>query len=253
MPLAFFTRVQTGALISRLNTDVTGAQNAFTDILSNVIGNGVTLILTLGAMFALSWQMTLAALILVPLFIFPARFWGRKLQAIMREGFNLTAAMSNLMVERFNVAGAHVAKLFGRPQDESEEFRGKAGRVSDIGVKLAIYARLFATALMLVTIIATSFAYGWGGVLTVHHRLDLGTVVAFLSYLGRLYLTLMGLSNIQVSLMTALVSFERVFEVLDLRPMIQEGPHAVEIPSGPAQIAFARVSFRYPIASEVSY
>ena len=252
MPLAFFTRVQTGALVSRLNTDVTGAQTAFTDILSNVVGNSVTLILVLGAMFALSWQMTLAALLLVPLFIFPARFWGRKLQAIMRESFNLTAAMSSLMVERFNVAGAHVAKLFGRPQEEIKEFETKAGRVSDIGVKVAIYGRLFATALMLMTIIATSFAYGWGGVLTVQHRLDLGTVVAFLSYLGRLYMTLMGLSNIQVSLMTALVSFERVFEVLDLPPMIQENPHAIVIPRGPAQITFDRVSFRYPTPAEVS-
>jgi ATP-binding cassette subfamily B protein len=252
MPLAFFTRVQTGALVSRLNTDVSGAQSAFTDILSNVVGNSVILVGVLAAMFALSWQMTLAALILVPLFVLPARFWGRKLQQIMREGFNLTAAMSSLMTERFNVAGAYVAKLFGRPQDESKEFKAKAQRVSAIGVKTAIYGRLFGTALMLMTIIATSFAYGWGGVLTVQHRLDLGTVVAFLSYLGRLYLTLTGLSNIQVTLMTALVSFERVFEVLDLPPMIQDHPQAIPIPSGPAQISFDRVSFRYPTASEVS-
>jgi ATP-binding cassette subfamily B protein len=252
MPLAFFTRVQTGALVSRLNTDVGGAQGAFTDILSNVVGNTVTLVLVLGAMFVLSWQMTLAALLLVPLFIFPARFWGRKLQQIMRESFNLTAAMSSLMTERFNVAGAYVAKLFGRPQDDSKEFEGKARRVSEIGVKTAIYGRLFGTSLMLMTIIATSFAYGWGGVLTVQHRLDLGTVVAFLSYLGRLYMTLTGLSNIQVTLMTALVSFERVFEVLDLPPMIQESPQAIAIPTGPALISFDRVSFRYPTASEVS-
>jgi len=252
MPLAFFTRVQTGALVSRLNTDVGGAQSAFTDILSNVVGNSVTLVLTLGAMFVLSWQMTLAALILVPLFILPARYWGRKLQEIMRESFNLTAAMNSLMVERFNVAGAHVAKLFGRPQDESKEFRAKASRVSDIGVKTTIYGRLFGTALMLIVIFATAFAYGWGGVLAVQHRLDVGTVVAFVSYLGRLYVTLMGLSNIQVSLMTALVSFERVFEVLDLPPMIQDHPQAIAIPSGPAQISFDRVSFRYPSASEVS-
>jgi len=252
MPLAFFTRVQTGALVSRLNTDVGGAQSAFTDILSNVVGNSVTLVLILGAMFVLSWQMTLAALILVPLFILPARFWGRKLQEIMRESFNLMAAMNSLMVERFNVAGAHVAKLFGRPQDESKEFRAKAARVSAIGVKTTIYGRLFGTALMLMVIFATAFAYGWGGVLAVQHRLDVGTVVAFVSYLGRLYVTLMGLSNIQVSLMTALVSFERVFEVLDLPPMIQDHPQAIAIPSGPAQISFDRVAFRYPSASEVS-
>jgi len=252
MPLAFFTRVQTGALVSRLNTDVGGAQGAFTDILSNVVGNSVTLILVLGAMFVLSWQMTLAALTLVPLFVLPARFWGRKLQQIVRESMSLTAAMSSLMTERFNVAGAYVAKLFGRPQDDRKEFEAKAERVSAIGVKTAIYGRLFGTSLMLMTIVATSLAYGWGGVLTVQHRLDLGTVVAFLSYLGRLYITMTGLSNVQVTLMTALVSFERVFEVLDLPPMIRESPQAVTIPSGPAQISFDRVSFRYPTASEVS-
>jgi ATP-binding cassette subfamily B protein len=252
MPLAFFTRVQTGALVSRLNTDVGGAQGAFTDILSNLVGNGIILVGVLAAMFVLSWQMTLAALILVPLFVLPARFWGRKLQQIMRESFTLTAAMSSLMTERFNVAGAYVAKLFGRPQDESKEFAAKAGRVSAIGVKTAIYGRLFGAAIMLMTMIATSFAYGWGGVLSVQHRLDLGTVVAFLSYLARLYLTLTGLSNIQVTVMTALVSFERVFEVLDLPPMIRDDPQALPIPSGPAQIAFDRVSFRYPTASEVS-
>jgi ATP-binding cassette subfamily B protein len=252
MPLAFFMRVQTGALVTRLNTDVTGAQNAFTDILSNLVGNSVVLVGVLGAMFVLSWQMTVAALLLVPLFILPARYWGRKLQQIMRESFNLTAAMSSLMVERFNVAGAYVAKVFGRPRDDSVEFAAKAERVSAIGVKTAIYGRLLGTVVMLMAILATSFAYGWGGELTVQHRLHLGTVVAFLSYLGRLYLTLTGLSNIQVTLMTALVSFDRVFEVLDLPPMIQEDPHAVPIPSGPARVAFDHVSFRYPAASEVS-
>ena len=230
MPLAFFTRVQTGALVSRLNTDVGGAQGAFTDILSNVVGNSVTLVGLLAAMFALSWQMTVAALILVPLFVLPVRFWGRKLQQIVREAMTLNAAMSSLMTERFNVAGAYVAKIFGRPQDDSNEFAEKAGRVSAIGVRTAIYGRLFATAIMIVTVVATSFAYGWGGVLTVQHRLDLGTVVAFLSYLSRLYGTLTGLSNVQVTVMTALVSFERVFEVLDLPPMIRDDPEAVPVP-----------------------
>ena len=252
MPLAFFTRVQTGALVSRLNTDVAGAQGAFTDILSNVVGNSVTLVGLLAAMFALSWQMTLAALILVPLFVFPVRFWGRKLQQIVRESMTLNAAMSSLMTERFNVAGAYVAKIFGRPQDDSKEFAEKAGRVSAIGVKTAIYGRLFGTAIMVVTVVATSFAYGWGGVLTVQHKLDLGTVVAFLSYLSRLYMTLTGLSNVQVTVMTALVSFERVFEVLDLPPMIRDDPKAVPIPGGPARISFDRVSFRYPTPAEVS-
>ena len=252
MPLAFFIRVQTGALVSRLNTDVGGAQGAFTDILSSMVGNSVTLVLTLGAMFVLSWQMTLAALILLPAFIFLARFWGRELQQIMRESMNLMAAMNSLMIERFNVAGAHVAKLFGRPQDDSKEFEAKAARISAIGVKSAIYGRLFFTSSMLVVALATAFAYGWGGVLAVQRRLDVGTVVAFVSYLGSLYSTLTGLSNVQVSVMTALLSFERVFEVLDLPPMIQDHPQAIAIPSGPAQISFDQVSFRYPAGSEVS-
>jgi ATP-binding cassette, subfamily B, bacterial len=252
MPLAFFTRVQTGALASRLNADVSGAHGAFTDILSKVVGNGVTAILILTAMFALSWQMTLAALILLPLFILPARFWGRKLQEITRESYNLRAAMTNLMVERFSVAGAHLAKLFGRPQDDSKEFRAKAERVADIGVKLRIYGRLFFSALILVGTIATAFVYGWGGVLVVERHLDLGTVVAFVAYLQRLYASLSGLSNVQVSVMTALVSFDRVFEVLDLPLAIQDRPGAVTISAGPARVAFDHVSFRYPAASEVS-
>ncbi len=252
MPLAFFTRVQTGALVSRLNNDVTGAQNAFTDILSNVVGNSITVFLILAAMFALSWRITLAALVLVPLFIYPARFWGRKLQAIQRESMNLSSSMNNLMVERFNVAGAHLAKLFGRPADDVREFATNATRVSDIGVKRAIYGRLFFTALMLMAILSTAFAYGWGGVLAVHGQLDIGTVVAFVSYLARLLAPLAGLSNIQVNIMTAIVSFERVFEVLDLPPMIKDSPDAVSIPPGPARISFEHVSFRYPAASEVS-
>ena len=252
MPLAFFTRAQTGALVSRLNTDVSGARTAFTDILSNVVGNIITVVLVLAAMFVLCWQITLGALILLPLFIFPARLWGRKLQEITRESYNLTAAMNSLMVERFNVAGAQLAKLFGRRQDESKTFEAKASRVSDIVVKQTIYGRLFFTALMLMAIFATALAYGWGGVLAVRHKLDVGTVVAFVSYLARLYGPLTGLSNIQVSVMTALVSFERVFEVLDLPPMIQEKPQTIAIPEGPARISFDHVSFRYPMASEVS-
>ncbi len=252
MPLAFFTRVRTGALVSRLSTDVAGAQGAFTDILSNLVGNSVVLLGILAAMFALSWQMTVAALILVPVFVLPARFWGRKLQQIVRESMTLNAAMSGLMTERFNVAGAYVAKVFGRPEEDTREFEAKAGRVSAIGVRTVIYGRLFGSAIMLMTVIATSFAYGWGGVLAVQHRIDLGTVVAFLSYLTRLYLTFTGLSNIQVTVMSALVSFERVFEVLDLPPMIRDAPDAVPIPGGPARISFDQVSFRYPAPSEVS-
>lgn len=252
MPLAFFTRAQTGALVSRLNNDVTGARTAFTDILSNVVGNLITVALILGAMFVLSWRITLAALVLLPLFVFPARFWGRKLQQITRESYDLTSTMNNLMVERFNVAGALLAKLFGRSQEESKSFREKAARVSDIGVKQAFYGRLFFTALLVMATCASALAYGWGGVLAVRHLLDVGTVVALVSYLTRLYGPLLGLSNVQVSVMTALVSFERVFEVFDLPPMIREKSQAAAIPAGPAGISFDQVSFRYPSASEVS-
>jgi ATP-binding cassette subfamily B protein len=252
MPLAFFTRTQTGALVSRLSGDVSSARSAFTDILSNVVGNIITVFLIIGAMFALSHRITLAALILLPLFILPARFWGRKLQALTRESYDLGAAMSSMMVERFNVAGAQLAKLFGRREDESKTFETKATRVADIGVKSAIYGRLFFTLLMLMASFASALTYGWGGVLAIEHKLDVGTVVALVSLLVRLYGPLMGLSNIQVSVMTALVSFERVFEVLDLQPMIQEKPDAVAIPGGPASISFDHVSFRYPAASEVS-
>lgn len=252
MPLAFFTRTQTGALVSRLNNDVGGARTAFTDILSNVVGNVITVVLILGAMFVLSWRITLAGLVLLPLFVLPARFWGRKLQTIARESYDLTAAMNNLMVERFNVAGALLAKLFGYSQDERKSFETKAARVSDIGIKQALYGRLFLAALLLMASFATALAYGWGGVLAVQHTLDVGTVVALVSYLARLYAPLLGLSNIQVSVMTALVSFERVFEVLDLPPMIQEKPGALAISAGPARISFSHVSFRYPSAAEVS-
>lgn len=252
MPLAFFTRTQTGALVSRLNNDVNGARTAFTDILSNVVGNLITVTLILGAMFFLSWRISVAALVLIPLFIFPARYWGRELQAIARESYDLTAAMNNLMVERFNVAGAQLAKLFGRRSDESKTFEAKAGRVSDIGVKQAVYGRLFLTSLLLMASFATALAYGWGGVLAVKHVLDVGTVVALVSYLMRLYAPLLGLSNMQVSIMTALVSFERVFEVLDLAPMIQDRPGARPVPAGPAAISFDHVAFRYPSAAEVS-
>ena len=252
MPLAFFTRTQTGALVSRLNTDVGGAQTAFTDILSSVVGNPIMVFLTLGAMFVLSWRITLGALVLIPLFVLPARFWGRKLQSITRESFELSATMNNLMVERFNVAGALLAKLFGRRQEESTSFEQKAARVSDIGVTRALYGRLFFTALLVMATCASALAYGWGGLLAVRHLLDVGTVVALVSYLGRLYGPLLGLSNVQVSIMTALVSFERVFEVLDLPPMIREKPDAVAIPPGPARISFDHVSFRYPSATEVS-
>lgn len=252
MPLAFFTRAQTGALVSRLNNDVTGAQSAFTDVLSNVIGNLISVVLVLSAMFLLSWQITLASLVLLPLFLWPARILGRKIQQITRESFDLTASMNNMMVERFNVAGAQLAKIFGQHEEETKTFQTRAARVSDIGVKRTLYGRFFFSALMLTSTLATAMVYGWGGTLAVRGLLDVGTLVAFAAYLHRLYRPLTGLSNIQVSIMTALVSFERVFEVLDLAPTIREKPDAVEIPNGPATITFERVSFRYPTAAEVS-
>lgn len=252
MPLAFFTRTQTGALVSRLNTDVSGARTAFTDILSNVVGNLITVILVFGAMFALSWRITVASMIMIPLFLFPARWWGRKLQKLTRESYDLHSSMNNLMVERFNVAGAMLAKLFGRARDENRDFQAKAKRVADIGVTQAVYGRLFFTALIVMAYCATALVYGWGGVLSATHILDVGTVVALSALLARVYGPLAGLSNIQVSIMTALVSFDRVFEVLDLAPMIQEKADAVAIPRGPARVAFEHVSFRYPTAADIS-
>lgn len=252
MPLAFFTNTQTGALVSRLNNDVAGARTAFTDVLSNVVGNIVIVALILSAMFVLSWKITLGTLLLLPLFVLPVRFWGRKLQAITRESYDLIAALNTTMVERFSVEGALLAKLFGDPCSEAGSFHQKASRVAAIQVKQAIYSRLFFAALLVTSICGSALAYGWGGMLAVQHLLDVGTVVALVAYIGRLYTPLLGLSNAQVSIMTALVSFERVFEVLDLQPMIQEKANAVTIGPGPASISFDHVSFTYPTASDVS-
>jgi ATP-binding cassette, subfamily B, bacterial len=252
MPLAFFARTQTGALVSRLNNDVGGARTAFTNILSNVVGNIVVVALIISAMFVLSWRITLGALIMLPLFVLPARFWGRKLQAITRESYDLVAAMNSVMVERFNVSGALVSKLFGHPARETGSFHEKASRVAAIRVKQAVYGRLFFTSLLVTATCGSALAYGWGGVLAVRHLLDVGTVVALVAYIARLYTPLLGLSNAQVSIMTALVSFERVFEVLDLQPMIQEKPDAVAIGPGPAAVVFDHVYFRYPSAADVS-
>ena len=252
MPLAFFTRTQTGALVSRLNNDVIGAQQAFTDLLSNVVGNLVTVAIVLVFMFILSWQITLMALILLPLFLIPARVVGRKLGAMTHEGYNLNAEMNMVMNERFNVSGAMLVKLFGRPEEEAEQFEKKAARVRDIGTAQALYARLFMVALTLAAALATAFAYGFGGVEAVNGTLAVGTVVALTAYLARLYAPLTQLSNVNLDVMTALVSFERVFEVLDLEPMIKERPDACSIPRGPAAIEFDHVDFSYPSAEDVS-
>jgi ATP-binding cassette subfamily B protein len=252
MPLAFFTRTQTGALISRLNNDVLGAQQAFTDTLSSVVSNMITVLLTLGAMLLLSWQITLVSLVILPVFVIPARRMGRRLATITRESYDLNAAMNTTLSERFNVSGALLVKLFGRPGEETTEFRQRAGRVRDIGITQALYARLFFVALLLTASLATALVYGWGGVLAIHGVLNVGTVVALTAYLGRLYGPLIGLSNVQLDVMTALVSFDRVFEVLDLEPMIAEKSDAVAIPAGPASVRFEHVDFTYPSAEEVS-
>jgi len=252
MSLAFFTRARTGALVSRLNSDVSGVRDAFTDILSTAVGNLVTVTLVLGAMFFLSWRLTVAALILVPLFLLPARYVGRRMRALMTESYDRTADMNSLMVERFNVAGAMVAKIFGRPGDEQEAFERQAGRVRDIGLEIATYARVLFIGLGLVASLAVTVVYGWGGVQAVSRALDVGTVVALASFLLRLYGPMTALSNLHVDIMTTLVSFERVFEVLDLAPSVTEKPDARPIPPGPARLEFDRVGFRYPTAGEVS-
>jgi ATP-binding cassette subfamily B protein len=252
MPLAFFTRTQTGALISRLNNDVIGAQQAFTDLLSNVVGNVVTVAIVLVAMFILSWQITLVALVLLPAFLIPARLVGRRLGAMTKESYDLNAQMNQVMNERFNVSGAMLVKLFGRPETEAQGFDEKAARVRDIGVATALYARLFLVALTLTAALATAFAYGFGGVAAIHGTLGVGTVVALTAYLTRLYMPLTQLSNVNIDIMTTLISFERVFEVLDLVPMIEEAPDARPIPRVAATVDFSHVDFSYPSADEVS-
>ncbi|HWC39665.1 MAG TPA: ABC transporter ATP-binding protein [Acidimicrobiales bacterium] len=252
MPIAFFTRTQTGALITRLNNDVLGAQQAFTDTLSNVVSNLISVSLVIVAMLFLSWEITLVALALLPVFIVPARWVGRRLQTITRESYALNAEMNTTMSERFNVAGALLVKLFGHPRAETTTFDTRAGRVRDIGVTSAMYSRIFFAALMLTASLATALVYGWGGLLAVDGALNVGTLVALTAYLNRLYGPLTQLSNLNVDIMTALVSFERVFEVLDLPPAIQEKADAVELPRGPATVELHHVDFSYPTAEEVS-
>jgi ATP-binding cassette subfamily B protein len=252
MPLAFFTRTQTGALVSRLNNDVIGAQQAFTDLLSNVVGNLVTVFIVLGTMFFLSWQITLAALVLLPVFLIPARYVGRHIGSLTMEGYNLNSEMNMVMQERFGVGGAMLVKLLGRPEVEAASFDAKAGRVRDIGIAQATYARVFFVALTLTASLATALVYGFGGVAAIKGTLAVGTVVALTQYLTRLYGPLTQLSNLNLDVMTALVSFERLFEVLDIVPMLQEDPDAVAIPRGPASIEFDHVDFTYPGAGEVS-
>src|SRR3984957_12424432 len=252
MPLAFFSRTQTGALVSRLNNDVIGAQQAFTDLLSNVVGNFVTVVIVLGAMFFLSWKITLAALILVPLFLFPARFVGQRIGSLTKKGYNLNSEMNIFLQESFQVGGAMLVKLMGRPDIEASSFEAKAGRVRDIGISQATYSRVFFVSLTLTGALATALVYGFGGVATVDGALTLGPLVALTPSLTRLYAPLTQLSNVNLDVMTALVSFERLFEVLDIVPMIQEDADAVDVPRGRGSVSFEPVSFTYPSAEEVS-
>ncbi|HEY3736163.1 MAG TPA: ABC transporter ATP-binding protein, partial [Jatrophihabitans sp.] len=252
MPLAFFTRTQTGALVSRLNNDVLGAQQAFTSTLSGLVSNVVGLVLTAAVMFSLSWQITAISLVMLPLFVIPARRIGTRLQAITRESYNLNASMNTTMTERFNVSGALLVKLFGRPEVEYDSFRSRAARVRDIGVTSAMYGRAFFVALSLVASLAQALVYGLGGYLAIEGHLSAGTIVTLALLLTRLYGPLTALSNARVDVMSALVSFDRVFEVLDLPPMIADAPDAVELPADARSVEFDDVRFAYPVASEVS-
>jgi len=252
MPVAFFTRTQTGALVSRLNNDVVGAQRAFTSTLSGVVSNVIALVLTAGVMFSLSWQITLLSIVMVPLFVVPAQRIGKRLQEITRESYGLNASMNSTMTERFNVAGALLVKLFGRPEAEAASFRDRASRVRDIGVLSAMYGRVFFTSLTLVAALATALVYGLGGWLAFTGSLSAGDVVALALLLSRLYGPLTALANVRVDVMSALVSFDRVFEVLDLAPMIAEAPDAVPVPADDRSVEFDAVSFSYPSGAAVS-
>ena len=250
--IAFFTRTQTGALISRLNSDVIGAQQAFTSTLSGVVSNILSLILVAGAMMALSWQITLFSLALLPVFLFPSKWLGRRLQEYTRKSFAVNAEMSSTMTERFNVSGALLVTLYGEPESERISFSARAAKVRDMGIQIALLNRIFYIAITSVAAIATAFAYGIGGHLAINRSITVGTLLAITALLARLYGPLTGLSNIRVDIMTALVSFERVFEVLDLEPMVTDRADAITLKSKDPEIRFDNVSFSYPKAGEIS-
>ncbi|MFI6212260.1 ABC transporter ATP-binding protein [Nocardia brasiliensis] len=252
MPVAFFTRTRTGALVSRLNNDVIGAQRAFSDTLSGVITNLVTLALTLAVMVRISWQITLLALVLLPVFVVPARRMGNRLAGLQREAAGLNAAMSTQMTERFSAPGATLVKLFGRPQQESDEFELRARRVRDIGIRTAMLQTVFVTSLTLVSALALALVYGLGGWYALRGQLDAGAVVSLSLLLTRLYTPLTALASARMEIMAALVSFERVFEVLDLKPLIEDAPDAVAVPGGPVAVELDGVTFAYPAADKVS-
>jgi ABC-type multidrug transport system fused ATPase/permease subunit len=252
MPIAFFTRTRTGALVSRLNNDVIGAQRAFSDTLSGVVGNVVSLVLALVAMLLISWQITVLALLMLPIFVIPARRMGSRLARMEREAANHNAAMGTQMTERFSAPGATLVKLFARPERESAEFVARATRVRDIGVSTAMVQMIFVTALTLVSSLALALVYGLGGWFALQGTLEAGSVVALALLITRLYAPLTGLASARVEVATALVSFERVFEILDLAPLITERPDAVEVPPGPVGVEFDGVRFGYPSADKVS-
>ena len=250
--IAFFTRTQTGALISRINSDVIGAQQAFTSTLSGVVSNVLTLILVIGAMLVLSWQITLMSLLLLPLFVIPTKWLGRRLQEYTRQSFQLNADMSSTMTERFNVSGALLVSLYGDKSSESKLFTSRARRVADIGIKISVLNRTFFIAFTTLAAVATAIAYGIGGHLAISKTITIGTLLAITTLLARLYGPLTALSNVRVDVMTALVSFERVFEVLDLEPMVQDPINPESIPTGIPSITFTDVHFSYPNAEDIS-
>jgi ATP-binding cassette, subfamily B, bacterial len=250
-PIAFFTRTQTGSLISRVNGDVIGAQQAFTSTLSGIISNGISLVIVLGTMLILSWEITLTSLILLPIFLIPAKWMGKKVQSLSREQMVLNAEMSQTMTERFNVSGALLVKLFGDPAVEGSNFYRKASRVKDIGIKISMTNTVFFVGLTTVATIATAIVYGFGGSLVISEVLTLGTLLALTALLARLYGPLTALSNVRVDVMTALVSFERVFEVLDLEPLVKDSQNPQKLPSGALDIEFKNVSFTYPSRGDV--
>ncbi|GAA4236364.1 ABC transporter ATP-binding protein [Actinomadura meridiana] len=252
MPVAFFTRTRTGALVSRLNNDVIGAQRAFSDTLSGVVSNLVTVLLTFAVMVRISWQITLLTLVLLPVFVLPARRMGSRLARLEREAATHDAAMSTQMTERFSAPGATLVKLFGRPARESAEFAARARRVRDIGVRTAMVQHVFITALTMVSALALALVYGLGGYFSLRGDLDAGAVVALALLLTRLYAPLTALASSRVEVMSALVSFERVFEVLDLRPLVAEKPETRPVPDGPVAVEFDDVRFAYPSADKVS-
>lgn len=252
MPIAFFTRTRTGALVSRLNSDVIGAQRAFSDTLSGVVSNLVTLAITLVVMIGISWQITLVTLMLLPIFVFPARRMGVRLAQLNREAANHNSMMSTQMTERFSAPGATLVKLFGRPSQESTEFARRARRVRNIGIRTAMLQSVFVTALTLVSALALALVYGLGGFYALQGQLDAGAVVAMAMLLTRLYSPLTALASARMDVMSAMVSFERVFEVLDLEPLITEKPGASAVPDGPVSVEFRGVDFAYPPADKVS-